>query len=204
MPANLKNCQSGVGAIGVVLFVMVLAAVVGIGWRVYANTKQVPKTAYPVQSATAAPTTNAKDSASTAASVQKISFSTAAKDLQAAIVATAKTADPACVKNDVLVDADGKATDPAVSYLNSGYAETSIGCNGSAATIFAKMFGSWHVVGSSQLLFNCQDLSAYKVPLSFMQSIAPDPTQPVLCNPGDTNAGANSDPNAAGPQPYKG
>jgi hypothetical protein len=117
---------------------------------------------------------------------QKMVLSKTPKDLQTAII----TATPAeCVKGGVVVDGDGKAMDQEVTYLTSGFAETGIGCgDGGSRTLFAKSNNTWQKVGSTQFLYSCTSLKKYKVPVGFLQAVAPDPTESIKCNPDDPNA----------------
>lgn len=196
---NTKTYQRGFGAAGALAVIVILGIVGFTGWFVYHSNKETNDTlSQTVGPDTKTPTTPVTDSAAPpppSNAVQKITYSKAPKALQTAILAETMSASAACVKDGAIVDADGKATDQDVNYAANGFAETGIGCDGSAATIFAKAGSVWKKVGSTQFEYKCADLKQYNVPVAFVQAVSPDPTKPVEC--------ISADPNATAPETYK-
>jgi len=164
MSLRIKD-QHGVGALGVVAVIIVLAVVGFTGWFVYKSQNETNSTIDKTTDSGSAPQTVKTKGVTTTV------YSKVPVDLQKAIVAAISVDQASCVKDGKPVDADGKALDPAVTYDASGFAEAGIGCDGPHATMFAKADGKWETVGSTQFAYKCADLEKYKVPLSFMKEL---------------------------------
>lgn len=192
MKLTVKD-QRGIGALGGVAVIIVLLAMAGIGWFVYHSQQSTNKTLNETTSASensTPPTTPSK-------TPEQTTFSKLPKTLQTAIVAQTKADAPSCVKNDKLVDVDGKATDPDATYQASGFAVTRVGCDSGSNGLFVQNGTEWKFVAATQMDYKCADLKANKVPLAFLQALpANKDAKQINCVP--------DDPNATAPETYKG
>lgn len=196
--AVLLKSQKGFGSTAIIVVVMIVGVVGLAGWLVYQNNhKPSDVTGQTVGPDTKTPTTPVSDSAKSPAptgdnaAVITANYSDSPSALQSAILNETKLSAPSCVKNNNIVDIDGKPIDNQVKYSASGYAFTGIGCDGVAATLFVKVGSSWKKISSTQAEYKCADLKANKVPSSFIRAIQPDPNTQPECIPVDPSANAS-------------
>jgi len=179
--------QQGVGAVAVILVIVILGLVGFTGWFVWHSNQETNKalgdstavsdgsvTASPKQKSSTAKTDEAATDGATYVVAKQVAVSTLPGGLRTGIITTTEEKSPSCVKDGALVDIDGNPSDPDVWYTTSGFAEATIGCDGGAATIFAKSGGSWKLVESTQFSFSCDKLKAAKVPVAFLKSVSPE------------------------------
>lgn len=107
--------------------------------------------------------------------IQSLSFTSAPSDLRAEILSVAKKEVPNCVKGDSLLDYYSQPTNPQVTYTSEegGFATTYIDCKNTSELLLAKTDEGWHKVASTSLEYKCDDLTASKVPVWFLQAQLP-------------------------------
>lgn len=109
------------------------------------------------------------------APAQKVRFSTLPEALQIAIKAEVSKQAPACIKAGQLIDYSGKNIDPEAVYASIGSAIITVGCDGGAATLFAKdKAGQWVHVASGQAQFSCNVIFDNPVPKRLLELQATD------------------------------
>jgi type II secretory pathway pseudopilin PulG len=112
--------------------------------------------------------TGPSTSSASTSSAQKIPYSEAPAGLQSTILAFSKT--NGCVNDGKIVDSNGNEVNPAVTYQADAYAETAIGCDSPAATLFVYTNDTWQEVESSQGGFSCDTLKKYDISADFLKT----------------------------------
>lgn len=178
--------QRGAGAVVALLLIVVLVIVGFIGWFVYHSSMQTSDTLDSANNTSNTPTSMSKSGSVKYVAPTQTTFSKLPKALQTAVVKATTDKSPSCVKDGKLVDVDGKATDQDAWYTESGFAETRVGCDSGAASIFAKSGDNWKLVDSTQFQYSCDKLKAAKVPVEFLKTVAPGNS--IKCSNGDSEA----------------
>ena len=151
-----KN-QKGFGLVESLLVILILS-VVGFGgyyiWRGHHKTN---------------PSTNSLTNSQLSKSdlsVQTTRYSKVPADLQTAIVAhVTQSGGQTCYHDGSFYTEDGKVNDPQVYYVASGYA-ISVSC--ASQELYAKTANQWQFLAATQMMFECDTLHQFKVPVSLL------------------------------------
>lgn len=158
----MKTKQTGFVIIDSVLTLLIILVAIGGGIAIWHNEKNKNK---PIVSASANTTT-----ATTSVAPYQSTFSKVPAGLQTQILSEFKKDAPACVKDNQIVDINGKVTDIDVDYAPSGSALAGIGCDSPSSGLFIKNdSGDWAFIEKSQMAFDCSVLEKYNVPKALLE-----------------------------------
>lgn len=173
--------QAGFTAVEGIIIVLVVVLLGLTGWWVWHQNKDdKSKKQDTAQQADSDKNNQAKEES--LMPVRKVTVTTYTKapdEVRAAILAYNKEHVPSCVKNDVIVEYDGTPADRKVvvqdedGKLGTGsIAETNVGCDGAAGTLFAKdKEGKWNVLQATQSYFTCDALAKVVITTEFAQEV---------------------------------
>jgi hypothetical protein len=185
-----KLNQSGFSIIEAVLLLVILAIIGGTGyfvWHTKQNTdKSLTNTAKSAPAISKSKDTNASNGkVDISLPIVTTTYSKVPASLRKAIFDYTKQHVAACVKGNTIVDYNGQSTDQSIVYWSAGWAETGVGCDGGAATVFAQNTDNWQEIAATQDRFSCEQLELYMTPPKFLAAIMPDKSIRCIDNSGN-------------------
>ncbi len=173
---NINKQIHGFSGVAILVVIVVIASVAAISWYVMMNSNQQSKrlatTDQPLVQPAEAPKVNT-DGVSRAdiekAPAEATVFSKLPTALQTVVIKEVAAQQPRCVEDGKLVDNQGQIVDAKVTYAPVGAAIISIGCDGSAAGLFAKPKGKWIFVEKTQMAFTCDGVTENPVPKKLLE-----------------------------------
>ncbi len=164
---DTQKRMHGFGAVAALAIVVVVGAIGGLGWYIWQSQgqrqseDQATSTKQPARQS--AHTTDKGMISLSRAEIEKApaettKFSKLPSELRSAAIQEITKQAPECVKDNQMVNNQGQPEDPDVRYAPVGAAIIGIGCDGSAAGLFAKPKGDWMFVEKTQFSFTCDAL----------------------------------------------